>query len=68
MKYLHAAVTAGGLMIASTAFAQPAPPTAPPTAPAGSSTGKLSAGDQKFVDNAAIGGLYEVEAGRIAEK
>jgi predicted outer membrane protein len=30
--------------------------------------GKLSVADQKFVDSAAVGGLYEVEAGKLAEK
>lgn len=67
MKYLQGAVIAGGIMAAGVAFAQPAPQSAPPAAPGGN-PGKLSAADQKFVDSAAIGGLYEVQAGEIAEK
>jgi putative membrane protein len=67
MKYLQGAAMAAGIMAAGVAFAQPAPQTASPAA-AGTNAGKLSAGDQKFVDDATIGGLYEVEAGRIAEK
>lgn len=70
MKYLRAATIAGGVLAAGMAFAQTTPQSAPPSAPvpAGGSAGKLSAADQQFVDSAAIGGLYEVEAGRIAEK
>jgi putative membrane protein len=68
MKYLLGAVLAGGLLATSgAAIAQPAQQPAPTTAPAGNQS-KLSAADQKFVDSAAIGGRYEVEAGRIAEK
>jgi putative membrane protein len=67
MKYLHGLVIAGGLLAAGGAFAQSTPQSTLPAAPGGNS-GKLSAGDQKFVESAAIGGLYEVEAGRVAEK
>jgi putative membrane protein len=63
MKYLYGAVIAGGILAAGVAFAQPSPQAAP-----GGNQGKLSAADQKFVESAAIGGKYEVEAGRIAEK
>jgi putative membrane protein len=55
---------------------EPAPAAAPAPAaqgaasapPAAAASGKLGGADQKFVESAAIGGLYEVEAGRIAEK
>src|ERR1700745_1781089 len=67
MKYLQGAAIAAGIMTAGLAFAQTAPQSALP-APSGTNAGKLSAADQKFVDNAMIGGLYEIEAGRIAEK
>lgn len=66
MKHLPAAAIAVGIMAAGAAFAQQTPQ---PAAPApGAHIGKLSGADQKFADSAAIGGLYEVEAGRIAEK
>jgi putative membrane protein len=65
MKYLQGAAIAGGIMAAGVAFAQTAPQPAPP---AGGNASKLSASDQKFVDGAAVGGLYEVETGRLAEK
>jgi putative membrane protein len=64
MKYLHAAVTAAGILVAGAALAQPSPQ----AAASNGTAGKLSAADQKFVDDAAIGGLYEVEVGRLAEK
>jgi putative membrane protein len=71
-------VVAGAVVAQQThqaAPSQPAASTTPPpaqaAAPAEASSGnqgRLSAADQKFVESAAIGGLYEVEAGRIAEK
>lgn len=67
MKYLQGAAMAAGFMAAGLAFAQTAPQSAP-AAPSNTNAGKLSAADQKFVDDAMIGGLYEIEAGRIAEK
>jgi putative membrane protein len=67
MKYLRGAAIAAGLMAAGAAFGQTAPPSAPATPPGGGPS-KLSAADQKFADSAAIGGQYEVEAGRLAEK
>ncbi len=65
MKYLQGIAIAGGIMAAGAALAQPTPQ---PAAPAVGSVGKLSVADQKFVDSAAVGGLYEVEAGKLAEK
>jgi putative membrane protein len=67
MKYLGSSVIFGAILVSGAAFAQSAPQ-ASPSAPAGANPGKLSAADQKFVQSAAVGGLYEVEAGRIAEK
>src|SRR5581483_6298391 len=64
MKYLVSSVIFGAVLASGAAFAQ----SAPPPATAGSNSGKLSAADQKFIESAAIGGLYEIEAGRIAEK
>jgi putative membrane protein len=69
MKYLQGTAIVAGILAAGAAFAQPRaePPSAAATPPQ-TETGRLSAADQKFVDTAAIGGLYEVEAGRLAEK
>jgi putative membrane protein len=74
MKYLHGAALAAGIFGSATAFGQTmsnsapaAPPTQPPTSAAAGSS-RLSATDQDFVNNAAIGGLFEVEAGKIAAK
>jgi putative membrane protein len=67
MKYVYGLVIAGGVLAFGAAFAQPGPQAAPSTAPSGTQ-GKLSAADQRFAESAAIGGLYEVEAGRIAAK
>lgn len=68
MKYLHGAIIAAGMVAAGVASAQTMSQSPPAAPPAAGNSGKLSADDQKFVDNAAIGGLYEIEAGRLAEK
>lgn len=76
MKYLHGAALAAGILGSATAFGQtmgntattqPTPSTQPPTS-AAAGTSRLSATDQDFVNNAAIGGLFEVESGKIAAK
>jgi putative membrane protein len=60
------AVLAGALMTAGTAFAQTMSTQPPVSSPNGIS--RLSATDQDFVNKAAIGGLFEVESGKIAQK
>jgi putative membrane protein len=76
MKYLQGAALAAGILGSATAFAQtsgntastPAAPAAQPSASSAAGTSRLSASDQDFVNDAAIGGLFEVESGKIAEK
>lgn len=76
MKYLQRAALAAGILGSATAFGQtmgssPTTPAAAPTQPPTSSaagTSRLSASDQDFVNNAAIGELFEVESGKIAAK
>jgi putative membrane protein len=43
------------------------PPNQPPVSSA-AGTSRLSGSDQDFVNNAAFGGLFEVESGKIAQK
>lgn len=66
-KSIVAAAVALGLAAASPGFAQTAAtmPQGPNTPAAGN---RLSTPDQKFVNDAAIGGMFEVEAGKLAEK
>jgi len=73
MKYLQGAALAAGILGSATAFGQTAgngaaaPSTQPPTSSA-AGISRLSGSDQDFVNNAAVGGLFEVEAGKVAEK
>lgn len=69
MRKLCAAIVFG-VMASATAYGQTAANTAPPQPPVSSPNGasKLSASDQDFVNKAAIGGLFEVEAGKVAAK
>lgn len=75
-RLLRSAAIVFGIVGSSTAFGQtagntgaaPAAPATQPPASSAAGTTRLSSGDQDFVNNAAIGGLFEVEAGKIAEK
>jgi len=66
MKYLYGAAIAVGIMGSAAAYAQTAQTQPAVSSPNGAS--RLSASDQDFVQKAAAGGLFEVEAGKIAEK
>jgi putative membrane protein len=73
---MHQIIYALALVAPLTVWAQnPASPSATPASPpAGgmsrdtTGTGELSSHDRKFVKEAAIGGMYEVEAGQLALK
>ncbi|HWD59668.1 MAG TPA: DUF4142 domain-containing protein [Stellaceae bacterium] len=72
---LQGATAAIAILASTTAFAQtaatrpgPAPAQAPAASTASGGAGRLSGTDQKFIDSAAIGGMFEVNAGKLAEK
>jgi putative membrane protein len=60
-------IIATALLGGTVAFAQMNPPAATPPAQASAPT-RLNAQEQQFVQQAAIGGMFEVAAGRVAEK
>lgn len=72
-RLLWSATIVFGIAGSAATFAQTpgnstmAPATQPPASSA-AGTSRLSESDQDFVNNAAIGGLFEVESGKIAEK
>ncbi|HWB48003.1 MAG TPA: DUF4142 domain-containing protein [Stellaceae bacterium] len=72
---IQGAALALGVLASSTAFGQtaatpraPAHPAPAMSTSAATSTGRLNDADQKFVSDAAIGGMFEVESGKLAEK
>ena len=72
---LCGATTAIALLASAAAFGQtaatrpgPAPAQAPAASTASGGSGRLSDSDQKFVNDAAVGGQFEVDAGKLAEK
>ena len=69
MDHRFATAAAAIALLASTAaFAREIPPTQKSTTmPPGAAT-QLGPNDQKFVEDAAIGGTFEVKAGQLAEK
>ena len=74
-RVIHGATIAFGVVASAAAFGQtmatppgPAPAQAPAASTASGGSGRLSDADQKFVNDAAVGGLFEVDAGKLAEK
>jgi putative membrane protein len=65
-RILRTVSFAVGVGLSAGAFAQANVPRG--TEPAQQAPAKLSATDQKFLNEAAIGGQFEVEAGKIAER
>ena len=63
-----AAVIVLGVLASGAAFGQAAGTTRPMAALSATTFGKLNDTDQKFVNDAAIGGMFEVESGKLAEK
>lgn len=74
-RVIHGATIALGVVASAAAFGQtmatpsgPAPAQAPAASTASGGSGHLSDADQKFVNDAAVGGQFEVDAGKLAEK
>jgi putative membrane protein len=67
-RLLQCVSIAIGVTASATAFGQTTANPAAPAAGTMQSAGKLSTSDQKFVNEAASGGLFEVDAGKLAEK
>jgi putative membrane protein len=61
-RFLQTAAFAIGVGLSTTAFAQPSPSTA------GTPAAPLSAADANFAKEATIGGQFEVETGKVAER
>lgn len=74
-RVIHGATIGLGVAVSTVAFGQtmatppgPAPAQAPAASTASGGAGRLSDADQKFVNDAAVGGQFEVDAGKLAEK
>jgi len=65
-RILRAVSFAVGVSLSAGAFAQASTPRG--AEPAQRAPVRLSASDQKFINEAAVGGQFEVEAGKIAER
>lgn len=62
------AAIALGMLASGAALGQTAGTRAPLPATSATMSGKLSDTDQQFINDAAIGGMFEVESGKLAEK